>query len=673
VSTTDGNRGGRSSLPAAPPMARPGKSAEPVPPSVVLDAPAQELPRYQRLMADLPGSVGALLGWRAARRPDGEAFRAPTADGAWRSLTWAQALAAIDEYAAGLVGLGVALGEPVAIASSTRLEAVLSTLAVARAGGVGADVYPAMGVEEVAFVLGDAEACVAVVEDAAQLATVGDRWGSLPHLQAVVVLDRSALGPGSRYAGDRRVLSLDDLRERGRALLAGDGDVVERRTAAVGPHDVATLAYTAGATGRPKGALLRHSSWVHEGAALAATGLLTDADLQLGWLSTSQPTARALLAAQLVVGFAAGFCGDELRPGERLRQVRPTFLAALPRTYEAACAQVRTQQADPWRARLTAWALGIGSRARADGPPVTPPARPVRWASSAWLSAQHRVADRLVLRGFRRRLGGRVRFLLSCSAPLDPGVVGAFRAVGVPLLNCYGLAEGPAVGLLGRPGGGWADGAARPLPGTRARLAIGGDVLLRGPGVMLGYHRRPEATEAVLDDGWLRTGDIGEIVDGRLRVIGRRDELIIMATGRPVRPQEVEARFRGLCPYVSQVVVQGQGRRRLTALVALDPDAMATWASRHGMAGTPYPEVVTSAPVHQLVRRYLDRLNEELRENRAEENRAEGRDDAPVVDRFGVLPGPLTVEAGDLTPAGEPRRAAVARHHRDLLDEIYRD
>ncbi len=632
--------------------------------AVGLTAAEAEVAAYRRLESELPASLGALLAWRAGRTPDRPAFRVFAADTAadgpgaddTAELSWGRVLSAVDEIAAGLLGLGVQLEQTVAIMSTARLDGLLMDLAVARAGAASLAVHPSSRAADLAFVLRDSAACVMVAEDSAEVAEVGELWPGLPDLQVVVVLDSSAMGPGSAYAGDRRVISLDDVRARGQTLLARDRAAVQRRSAVVTGSHLASLAYTAGTTGRPKGVPLPHRAWLAQAAMLAATGVLTHRDLQFSWRPAPPALGKALLVVQMLVGFTAVISADQERAGHRVRRARPTFLVTSPYTCERLrCRwQARLGLVGPVRARLSAWAVGVGrlvdlARSTGDRPP-------------AWLAVRHATAARWILRRIRRRLGGQVRFILCGAAPLDDQVCGWFRAIGVPVLPAYGLAEEAGLSLLGRPGRGSDAAVVRPLPGAAIRLDLRGELTVQGPNVMTAYHHLPGRTADVLgSDGWLRTGDLGELVGGGLRITGRSADLITLVDGSTVQPWLIEGALKAACPWVSHVVVCGQGRPYLTALVALDPDDLATWAQRHGMAGESAAAVARSPQVRRVVAGALDRLAA-----------GPGPGGERPVRRFAVLPTDLTVRAGELTSTFGVRRAVVQEHYADLLADLYR-
>ncbi len=623
-------------------------------PGAAPSAGAAEQARFAELSARLPPSVPKLFLQRVEQTPHREAYQCPDGAGGWRSVSWSEAATAVTEIAAGLVDLGVEAEDPVAIAASTRIEWILADLGIMCAGAATTTIYPSTSTPDVQFILADSGSRVVFAEDAVQLEKVVSQWSTLPRLAAVVVMDPSVSSPESAHVGDRHVLSLPELRERGRALLSRLPDAVTERIDAVRPDHLATLMYTSGTTGRPKGVRLAHSAWLYEAAANAASGVLTSEDLQYLWLPLSHSFGKLLLVLQLPVGFATAVDGDLERLVDNLGQVRPTFMAGAPRIFEKVHARVRTQlEAESGvKRRIADWAFGVGYRVSQ--------LRQARQEPSGLLALQHRLADALVLSKIKARFGGRVRYFVSGSAALSRDVAEWFHAAGILVLEGYGLTETSAGTFVNRPDAFRFGTVGMPFAGTEVRLADDGEIQVRGPGVMQGYHNLPQDTAAVLSqDGWLSTGDIGEYVDGCLRITDRKKDLIKTSGGKYVAPQLLETQFKAVCPYASQIVVHGDGRNYVTALITLDADAMTTWAQANGMAGQRYEQIVTSPQARAMVAGYVDELNARL-------NRWE------TVKRFEILPTELTVEDGALTPSLKLKRRVVEQRYAEVLDGMYR-
>ncbi|AKT51565.1 AMP-dependent synthetase/ligase [Arsenicicoccus sp. oral taxon 190] len=592
-------------------------------------------------------SIGHVFRDRVAQDPSGAAFQYFSGD-ELVTLTWQEVKTRGYELAAGLLTLGVEHEDRVAVASTTRVEWALADLAIMCSGTATTTVYPTTIASEVAYIISDSGSRVIFAEDDAQIAKLREQRDSLPDVLAVVTFDGTPDGDW--------VITLDELAERGRAALAEDPELVDRRIDAVRREHMATLIYTSGTTGRPKGAVLTHDSLVYEGAAVDAMHTLSREDLQYLWLPLSHVMGKLLLALAYQIGFPTAIDGRIDRIVDNMAIVRPTFMGAAPRIFEKAYARISTvlMEGPPQKVAIARWALKVGRQVAAlqeAGEPVP-----------ATLQLQHQLADRLVLSKVRARFGGRIRFMISGSAKLDPEISRWFASVGLLITEGYGLSETSSASSVNRSGpGNYSFGTVGwPVPGTEFRTAEDGEILMKGPGVMRGYHNDPDLTAQVLVDGWFHTGDIGEIDQrGFVRITDRKKDVFKTSGGKYVAPSQIEIQFKGLCPYASQFIVYGAQRSYVTALVALDEQTIMPWAEHHGLAGRSYAEVVASPEVEQLVQGYVDQLNAGL-------NRWE------TIKRFSILPRDLSVESGELTPSLKLKRKVVAERFADQIEGNYR-
>ena len=590
-------------------------------------------------------NVGRQFFDRVRASADREAYRYPVGDG-WQSQTWRETGDQVTRLAAGLVALGVEPEQRVGIAAGTRLEWILADLAIMSAGAATTTVYPSTNISDVGFILADSECRVVFAEDDEQVAKLAEHRSSLPQLGTVVTFDGTPDGDW--------VLGLEDLRRLGDELLAQNPEVVQQRIDATGPDSLATLIYTSGTTGRPKGVRLRHSSWTYEGASVQALGILDETDLQFLWLPMAHAFGKVLLSAQLACGFATAVDGRVDQIIDNLAVVRPTFMGAAPRIFEKAYSRIVTMQASEGglKEKLFKRAFEVGlevDRLRLEDRPVP-----------LLLAVQHTVYDRLVFAKVRQRFGGRVRFFISGAAALNREIAEWFHAAGILILEGYGLTETSAGTAVNHPDDYRLGSVGLVLPGTEVRIAEDGEILLNGPGVMEGYHNKPDESAAALtEDGWLHTGDIGEVdARGFLRITDRKKDLFKTSGGKYVAPSVVESQFKAICPYASQFVLFGNERKYCVALISLDPDAMSGWAQENGMAGRSYEDVVASPEAHEMVGRYVDTLNQRL-------NRWE------TVKKWVLLDHDLTVESGELTPSLKVRRKVVEDNHREEIDRMY--
>lgn len=589
-------------------------------------------------------SIGRLFLDRVAASGSAEAFRYRVGT-EWRSLTWRQTGERVEALAAGLLALGIQPEQRIGIASSTRLEWVLADTAVMCAGAATTTVYPSCTPDDVVYILTDSETQLVFAENASQVERVLAHRDHLPSLKKIVVFDAAP--------ADDLVMSLADLEALGRDHLATSPSAVEDAVAATTPQHLATLMYTSGTTGRPKGVQLTHDCWTYEGEAIHTLDILSSEDLQYLWLPLSHSFGKVLLAAQLRIGFASAIDGDVDRLVDNLAVVRPTFMGAAPRIFEKVHARVVSMaRADGGiKLKIFEWAFDVGRKVGAH--------RMAGTAPPALLAAQHRVAHKLVFSKLQARFGGRLRFFVSGSAALSQDIAEWFHAAGILILEGYGLTETSAFSLVNRPDAYRFGTVGKPADGTEVKIATDGEILIKGPGVMRGYVNMPAETAATLGpDGWLRTGDIGELDDGFLRITDRKKDLIKTSGGKYVAPQHIESLFKAVCPYASQVVVHGDRRNYVTALITLDADALNTWAEHQGKSGRSYEDLVESPEVQAMVQGYVDELNTRLAR-------------WETVKRFEILSHDLTVEDGDLTPSLKVKRRAVEQKYADLLDAMY--
>jgi long-chain acyl-CoA synthetase len=590
-----------------------------------------------------PASMARMVLDRVAATPDREAFRHPVGD-RWESLDWREVGERVRAIAAGLLALGVQPEDRVGIAAGTRLDWILADFGILCAGAATTTVYPSTPAADVAYILRDSGTRIVVAEDDEQIAKLRHHRAELPGLTKVVTFDGTPDGDW--------VIGLAGLEQLGRDHLATHPGAVDDAVAAVTPEHLATLIYTSGTTGRPKGVRLVHDNWTYEGKAIEALELLRPDDLQYLWLPLSHSFGKVLLSGQLAVGFATAVDGRIPKLVDNLAVVRPTFMAAAPRIFEKVQHRVVTMAGHGLKRRIFDWAFAVGRRAaelRKQGKKPT-----------GLLALQYAIADRLVFAKLRERFGGRLRFFVSGSAALSQEVAEYFNVAGVLILEGYGLTETSAASFVNRPDDPRFGTVGRPLPGTEARIGDDGEILIRGPGVMRGYHNLPEETAAALaGDGWFRTGDVGELDgDGFLRVTDRIKDLIKTSGGKYVAPQSIEIAFKTVCPYAAEIVVYGEGRPYCTALVALDAEEIGGWASEHGMADRSIAELAADEQVRAMIAGYIEQANSRL-------PRWE------TVKRFTILPRELQVESGDLTPSLKLKRRAVAAKYRDLLESLY--
>ena len=590
-------------------------------------------------------SVPLMFRNRVTATPNTEAFRYPKG-GDWESVTWRQVSDRVDNIAAGLISLGINPEERVALASGTRYEWVVADFGILAAGAATTTVYPTTNAEDVAYIVSNSGSRIVIAEDQTQVDKLRERRDDLPAVEKVVIID----GEGD---GDW-VTSLAELEERGRGLLEESPNTVNDRIDAIRPDQLATLIYTSGTTGKPKGVRLLQKSWTYTAAAMDSLGALSDKDLNYLWLPLSHSFGKVMLALPLVIGFPTVIDGRVDKIVENLAVIRPTIMGAVPRIFEKVHGRINEMMAKEGGVKKTLfdWAVGVGvevSRTKQAGKAVSP-----------LLNGQYKLADKLVLSKIRDRFGGRLRFFISGSAALDREIAQWFDAIGVVVLEGYGLTETSAASVLNRPNAyrfgtvGWT------FPQTEVKIAGDGEILLKGPGVMDGYHDMPEATaETIEPDGWFHTGDIGELdAEGFLRITDRKKDMFKTSQGKYVAPSAISAQFKGICPFASEIVVYGEGKPYCVALVSLDADGVKEWAAANGMAGKSFSEIARDAKTYAAVEGYVEQLNKEL--NRWEQ-----------VKKFAIIDRELTVENGDLTPSLKLKRKVLVDNFHDKIEDLY--
>jgi long-chain acyl-CoA synthetase len=538
-------------------------------------------------------------------------------DGEWRPVTWAEAAEAVEELANGLLALGVRQGDAFAIVARTTLEWALFDFALGLVGAVGAPIYPNSSARDVQYVLEHSEAVGVLVEDEEQRAKVAG------------------------FAGHVLAFSeLDDLRRRGREHAAARPAALDERADSIDPDDLFTFIYTSGTTGPPKACMIRHRNYV----AMVRKGdemegrLTQPGDVMLLYLPLAHNYGRLLHLSAAYIGYTIAFLPDPLRAAEELPRVRPHLFPSVPRVYEkvhAAVVQKFDAETGP-RRKLIDWALAVGyrvSRLRQARQPVPP-----------LLRAQFGVADKLVYSKVKARLGGRLRVANAGGAPLARDIAEFFHAIDILILEGYGLSEITTAATVNREHDFRFGTVGKPLPGVEIRIADDGEILIRSNTVFAGYYHDEEATRATLDDeGFVHTGDVGHVDDdGFLVITDRKKDIIVTAGGKNVAPQNLENDLKAH-KVISQVLVVGDRKPYVAALVTIDRDAIDGW---------------DESQVQTAVQAAVDTVN-------GDRSRYE------QIKRFAILPRDFTQEDGEVTPTLKLKRKVILDHFAAEIDSLY--
>jgi long-chain acyl-CoA synthetase len=567
-------------------------------------------------------------------------------DGGYSPVTYRQAGDAAREIALGLMAAGLSRGDRVAILSGTRLEWCLVDVGGILGGFVTVPIYPSNLPDQVEYILAHSRARVVFVEDEPQHNKVAGARGRLPALSSIVWMTGD---PG----GKEGATSLEALRARGREFAAANPTALDSRAEEIRPEDDLTIIYTSGTTGPPKGVVTRHSNY-----AFIVTAALEVIEIPRGSTFLQfLPLAHSLGRLEHFLTFDAmavsAFARSLQTVAEDLGTVRPEIMVSVPRLYEKFYARVLSkveEDGGPKKA-IFRWALGVGreaSRRRQRGEEVR--------GALAWKNA---VADRLVFRKIRERMGGRLRFFISGGAPLAREIAEFLHAMGVLILEGYGLTETSTVTSVNRFERYKFGTVGKALPGAEIRIAPDGEILVRGPHVFREYFNDPAATrEAVDDEGWLHTGDIGVLdEEGFLRITDRKKDIIVTSGGKNIAPQNVENLLKN-DRYVSQAFVYGDRRKYLTALITLSPEELVAWAAQKGIAERDVEALARHPEVEKLVRAGVEEVNR-------------GLASFEQVKKFVVLGKDFSQETGELTPTLKVRRKVVVEKYGRLLDALY--
>jgi long-chain acyl-CoA synthetase len=570
--------------------------------------------------------------------------------GLWREYTWAEYAERSAHTGLGLLTLGVGHGDRVAIIGDNRPEWLFGDLGIQGIGAIVVGVYATSPAEEVHYVLEHSGSCIAIVEDEEQLDKVLAVRSRLPELREIILMEPRG---ATHHLAEGAAITFESLLERGAARERSEFDA---RVAALNAQDIAVLVYTSGTTGAPKGAMLSHANLDAGAQAFPRAFTATQDDELLSYLPLCHIAERIFsVIAPLAVGARVSFGGGADDLVADLREIQPTVFFGVPRVWEKMLAGIEIRMADAsWfkRKNFHFW-MSVGrklARKRLDRVPLTAVDRVLEWLG--WL---------LLYRPLRERLGmARVRFAGSGAAPVSPQVIEAFWSLGVRIREAYGQTEGSGLATYTperdvRPGC-----VGVPYDGIELRIADDGEILIRGSCVFPGYYRNEQATRETVDsDGWLHTGDVGELsTDGVLRITDRKKDLIITAGGKNISPSWIENKLK-VSPWVREAIVIGDRRKYCAALIGIEFDTVADWATRRRISFTTYKDLGEQPEVIALIAEYVEEVNADL---------------APVeqIKRFAMLPKPLDHEEGELTATQKVKRRAIEQQYKELIEGLYR-
>ncbi len=597
----------------------------------------------------------------AERDPDRVAMREKDF-GIWQEITWAQAWDQVRAAAHGLLALGVGRGDRVSIHSEDRPEWVILDMATIAVRAITVGLYPTNPAAEVQYLLSDSGSSVHLVEAQEQADKVMEVIDTLPALQKIIHIEPRGF---RRWRDDDRFISWDDFLQLGRSHRESNPGMVEQIMAGATGDDVITLVYTSGTTGPPKGAMLTNANFAFNADTLIATpGRTPDNepigpdDLILTYLPLCHVAERIFSTwSSVAKGPSLNFAESIETVQQNLREIQPTIFFAVPRIWERIHASIAIKGKDgTWFKRV--W-FGFGMwLARTIGDD--------RVANDGDHTARSRIlygiGYPLVFRALKERIGlRRVRYAASGAAPIAPEVIRDFLGMGVPLFELYGMTENSAVATCNFPGANKVGTVGVPYPGTELRIDEDtGEIQTRNPGTFKGYWNKPEKTaEAFTEDGWLKTGDVGEWVDGtHVKIVDRIKDIIITSGGKNVSPSEIENALK-TSPYIKEAMVIGDARKYLTALILIESDVVGNWATRRQIPYTTYRDLTEKPEVIELIQGVVDEVNRT-------HSHLEG------VQKFRLIPKELDHEDGELTATQKLKRNAMSSMFGDLIEDMYR-
>jgi len=587
-------------------------------------------------------SIHELFGHVARSRAGEVAYRYKSG-GEWHDVTWSEHSATVRAVAKSLIGLGVASGDRVCILGQTRLEWVQADFGIMIAGGVSVGIYPANLAPDCGYVIDHSDAAVIFVENDEQLEKVLADRSRTPNLRHIVRWD----GPRDTAAG---VTGWREFLELGDSI---PDTAVEERATALGPDDLAALVYTSGTTGVPKGAMITHRNLLFASDSATRSLLLEPGYTTLLFLPLAHVFAKLIVFLCMQNGITVAFAESIPKVADNLKEVRPHFLPSVPRIYEKVYDKITSgvEEAGGLKKKVFHWALGVGREVGALGQRKQP--------VPGFLRLKHALATRLVFRKIQAALGGRLVYAISGAAPLNKEIGEFFHACGVLILEGLGMTENTSFTNVNRFDRNKFGTVGPAGPGVEMKLAEDGEILFRGPNVMRGYFKNPTATaEAIDPEGWLHTGDIGEIdEDGFLRITDRKKDLIVTAGGKNVAPQRIERILR-TSHYIAQAVAIGDKRKFIGALVTLDPESVPAWARAKGIAFASVAELASHPQVVELIEAEVRDKNSQLASFES-------------VKKLRILPRDLSIEQGEMTPTLKVKRKVVLEKYRDLVEEMY--
>jgi len=569
--------------------------------------------------------------------------------GVYKPLSYKELREMVELTACGLAALGLKKGDKVGIVSENRIEWIIVDFAMTTTGIIDVPVYPTLTPKQIEYIFNDAGVKATFVSNQVQLSKIEKIYDSVESLDKVIIFTEKGI------SAPEYLLSLKELMEIGRDFKAKNPNYWIDMIKEVKPEDILTIIYTSGTTGEPKGVVLTHKNLVSNILSATQVVPMTPEDTFLSYLPFSHSFER-------MAGFYAAFaCGGVVALAEsidtiaqNLLEVRPTIMTSVPRLFERLYNRIikGVESGPALRKKIFYWALDVGKKyVQASKKGKVP----------AWLKSQYALADKLVFSKLKARTGGRIKFFVSGGAALAKELGEFFEALGIKIIEGYGLTETSPVLTVNRLDDYKFGTVGKPIPGVEIKIAEDGEILARGPNVMLGYYNNPKATAEVIDkDGWFHTGDIGYFdEDGFLVITDRKKHIFVSSGGKNIAPQPIES-LLAQSSYIDQVVVIGEGKPFLTALIVPDFEAIKDYAKQNGIPFQDEKELIHRDEIYRLFEREIKRVNKELAQHEHIRN-------------FRLLDKPFTIEDGELTPTLKVKRRVVEQKYKNLIEQMYEE
>jgi long-chain acyl-CoA synthetase len=568
-------------------------------------------------------------------------------DKEYQDISYATLAERIKDFCLGLTELGLQKGDRVALLSENRPEWAITDLAILAGGGVTVPMFSTLTSAQVEYIVRDSGAKILCVSSERQLQKIKDWDENVPtNLQHIVIFDDLE---------DDSVRPFDQVCELGRGVENGD-QLYQQASEAVTPDDLASIIYTSGTTGDPKGAMLTHSNFMSN--IQAATGIvtLTPDDVFLSFLPLSHVFERmGGHYLPLSSGATIAYAESPFTIRQNMQEVRPTVMMSVPRVYEAMHERIlnSVKEGSPTKQKIFHWSVGVGSKV---SQAIQQKKKP-----SAGLSLKASIANKLVFEKLKAVTGGRLRFFVSGGAPLSKAIAEFFHAAGILILEGYGLTETSPVICVNRPDQ-WKFGTVGPvIPGIEVKIAEDGEILSRGPHIMQGYFNKPSDTaEAIDSDGWFHTGDIGEIdAEGFVKITDRKKNILVLSNGKNVAPQPIENQLKQ-SPYISEIMLLGDQRRTITALIVPNYDAIKEFAAEQQLEAEDIPALLQTQEVQRLIRGEINQYSSDFA-------------DFERVRMFTLMEKEFSEESGEMTPTLKLKRPVIMENHKATIDQMYGD